>query len=49
MSMKIAVTPEYEDRKRHLHSDRLLLILLQKYLTALNNIFLTFGGYAPDC
>ena len=29
MTMKIAVNPEYEDEKRHFHSDRLLLILLQ--------------------
>ena len=30
MIMKIAVTPQYVDEKRHFHSDRLLLILLQK-------------------
>ena len=30
MIMKIAVSPENEDEKRHFHSDRLLLILLQK-------------------
>ena len=30
MTMKIAGTPEYEDEKRYFHSDRLLLILLQK-------------------
>ena len=44
MAVKIAVTQEYEDEKRHVHSNRLLLFLLQKKLTA----FLTFGGYAPD-
>ena len=30
MTMKIAETREYEDEKRHFHSDRLHLILLQK-------------------
>ena len=49
MSVKIAVTPEYEDGKRQFHSNRLLLILLLKKLTALSDIFLTFGSYAPDC
>ena len=50
MAVKIAVTREYEDEKRHVHSNRLLLFLLQKMLTALSDIiFLTFGGYAPDC
>ena len=48
MTIKIALTPEYQDDKRHFHSDRLLLILLQKTLTALSGILLTFGGYAPD-
>ena len=48
MAVKIAVTREYEDEKRHVHSNRLLLFLLQKKLTALSDIFLTFGGYAPD-
>ena len=50
MAVKIAVFREYEDEKRHVHSNRLLLFLLQKKLTALSDIFfLTFGGYAPDC
>ena len=49
MAAKIAVTWEYEDEKRHVHSNRLLLCLLQKKLTALSDIFLIFGGYAPDC
>ena len=49
MAVKIAVTREYEDEKRHVHSNRLHLFLLQKKLTALSHIFLTFGGYAPDC
>ena len=48
MALKIAVTREYEDEKRHVLSNRLLLILLQKRLTASSDIFLTFGGYAPD-
>ena len=48
MAVKIAITREYEDEKRHVHSTRLLLFLLQKKLTALSDIFLTFGGYAPD-
>ena len=30
MIMTIAVNLEYEDEKRHFHSERLLLILLQK-------------------
>ena len=37
--MKIGVNLEYEDEKRHFNSDRLLLILLQKLLTALSEIF----------
>ena len=49
MTMKIAVSPEYEYEKWHFHSNRLILILLQKELTALSDTFLTFGGYAPDC
>ena len=49
MAVKIAVTPEYEDEKRQFHSHRLLLILLLKKLTALNDIFLTLASYAPDC
>ena len=49
MAVKIAVTREYEEKKRHVHSNRLLLFLLQKKLTALSDIFFfTFGGYAPD-
>ena len=47
MAVKIAVTPEYEDGKRHFHSNRLLLFLLLKKLTALSDIFLTDGSYAP--
>ena len=39
MAVKIAVTREYEDAKRHVHSNRLLLFLLQKKLTALSDIF----------
>ena len=38
----MAVTQEYEDEKRHVHSNRLLLILLQKKLTALSDIFFNF-------
>ena len=50
MAVKIAVTPKYEDEKRQIHSNRLLLYLLLKKLTALSDIFfLTFGSYAPDC
>ena len=49
MAVKIAVTPEYEDEKRQFHSNRLLLFLLLKKLTALSDIFLTFGSYAPNC
>ena len=50
MAVKIAVTPEYEDEKRQFHSNRLLLFLLLKKLTALSDIFfLTFGSYAPAC
>ena len=48
-TMKIVVSPEYDYEKRHFHSIRLILILLQKELTALSDtFFLTFGGYAPD-
>ena len=49
MAMKIAVTPKYEDEKRQIHSNRLLLYLLLKKLTALSDIFFNFGSYAPDC
>ena len=44
--MKIAVSPEYDYEKRLFHSNRLILILLQKELTALSDtFFFTFGGY----
>ena len=49
MAVKIAVTPKYEDEKRQIHSNRLLLYLLLKKLTALSDIFFNFGSYAPDC
>ena len=39
MAVKIAVSREFEDEKRHVHSDRLLLFLMQKKLTALSDIF----------
>ena len=39
MAVKIAVIPEYEDEKRQFHSNRLLLLLLLKKLTALSDIF----------
>ena len=42
MAVKIAVTPEYEDEKRQFHSNRLLLVLLLKKLTALSDIFFNF-------
>ena len=43
--MKIAVSPEYDHEKRLFHSNRLILILLQKELTALSDTFFNFGGY----
>ena len=42
MAVKIAVTPEYEDEKRQFNSNRLLLFLLLKKLTALSDIFFNF-------
>ena len=42
MAVKIAVTPKYEDEKRQIHSNRLLLYLLLKKLTALSDIFFNF-------
>ena len=42
MAVKIAVTQEYEDEKRQFHSNRLLLSLLLKKLTALSDIFFNF-------
>ena len=42
MAVKIAATREYEDEKRRVHSNRLLLFLLQKKLTALSDIFFNF-------
>ena len=47
MAVKIAVTLEYEDEKRQFHLNRLLLFFVAKKLTALSDIFLTFGSY--DC
>ena len=42
MAVKIAVTPEYEDEKRQFHSNRFLLVLLLKKLTASSDIFFNF-------
>ena len=42
MAVKIAVTPEYEDEKRQFHSNRLLMFLLLKKLTAFSDIFFNF-------
>ena len=42
MAVKIAVTREYEDEKRHVHSNRLLLSLLQKKSTAFSDICFNF-------
>ena len=42
MSVKIAATPDYEDEKRQFHSNRKLLFLLLKKLTALSDIFFNF-------
>ena len=42
IAVKITVTPEYEDEKRQFHSNRLLLFLLLKKLTALSDIFFNF-------
>ena len=49
MAVKIAVTREYEDEKRHVHSNRLLLLLLQKKkLTALSDIFFLMVMHLTD-
>ena len=42
MAVNIAVTLEYEDEKRQVHSNRLLLFLLLKKLTALSDILFNF-------
>ena len=42
--MKFTITPEFEGDKRHFHSNRLRLLLLQKTLTASSDIFLNFLG-----
>ena len=42
MAVKIAVTPEHEDEERQFHSNRLLLFLSLKKLTALSDIFFNF-------
>ena len=47
MTMKIAVSPEYDYEKRHFHSNRLILILLQKELTALSDTFFSFWRIRP--
>ena len=39
MTMKITTTLENEDEKSHFHSNRLLMFLLQKKLTALSDFF----------
>ena len=39
MTMKIAVSPEYDYEKRQFHSNKLFLMLLQKELTALSDTF----------
>ena len=39
MAVKIAVTLENEDEKRQFHSNRLLLFLLLKKLTAVSDIY----------
>ena len=51
MTMKnlIMVTAEYVDEKRHVHFNRLLLLLLQNKVTVSSDRFLTFIGYAPGC
>ena len=49
MAMKIMVTAEYVDEKRHFHSNWLLLKLLQNKLTASSDRSLSFIGYASDC
>ena len=52
MTMNIAVSPEYEVEKRHFHSNRLLLLLLQNKLTFSSYIYMyifTYSGCAPDC
>ena len=47
MPIKITISPEFE--KRHFHSNRLLLILMNKKRTASSDIFLTLCGYVPKC
>ena len=47
--MKIAVSPEYDYEKRLFHSNRLILILLQKELTALSDTFFNFWRLYPYC
>ena len=47
MIMKIAVSPEYDYEKKLFHSNRLILILLQKELTALSDTFFNFWRLYP--
>ena len=47
MIMKIAVSQEYDYEKRLFHSNRLILILLQKELTALSDTFFNFWRLYP--
>ena len=42
MAVKMAVAEEYEDEIRQFHSNRLLLFLLLKKLTALSDILFNF-------
>ena len=46
--MKITIISEFEDEIKHYHSNRLLLLFLQKKNQLLQVIVLTFGGYVPD-
>ena len=47
MTMKIAVSSEYDHGKRHFYSNRLILVLLQKLLTALSDTFFNLWRLCP--
>ena len=49
MAVKIAETREFEDNKKTRSLQQVTFGFVAKKLTALSDIFLTFGGYAPDC
>ena len=50
MTMKITITPEYEDETKTLSLKHVTFVFVaKKKINCFKLIFLTFGGYAPEC